>query len=85
MRAVRILLAVAALVAAAWFLPASVGATASYVVTHGISMEPGFHAGDLAVVRKAGNYRVGDVVAYHSEQMKTVAEDMSRAFSQSWT
>jgi signal peptidase I len=29
-------------------------------------MEPRFHTGDLAIVRPASNYRVGDIVAYHS-------------------
>jgi signal peptidase I len=72
MRAVRILLAVVALAAVAWLLPASAGGSASYVTTHGISMEPGFHTGDLAIVRRADEYRIGDVVAYHSEKMQTV-------------
>lgn len=72
MRAVRILLALMGLAAVAWLLPASVGGAASYVITHGVSMEPGFHAGDLAIVRQADQYRVGDVVAYHSEQMNAV-------------
>lgn len=35
-------------------------------------MEPEFRTGDLAVVRPAGDYRVGDVVAYRSELMRTV-------------
>jgi hypothetical protein len=35
-------------------------------------MEPGFHTGDLAVVRPARDYRVGDVVAYNSGLMHTV-------------
>lgn len=72
MRAVRIVLAVVGLAAAAWFLPASAGGSAAYVSTHGVSMEPGFHAGDLAMVRPADSYGVGDVVAYHSQQMRTV-------------
>jgi signal peptidase I len=72
MRAVRILLAAVGLAALAWLLPASAGGSASYVTTHGISMEPGFHAGDLAMVRQADDYHVGDVVAYQSEQMQTV-------------
>ncbi|MDQ0633171.1 signal peptidase I [Arthrobacter pascens] len=72
MRVVPILLAVVVLAAVAWLLPASVGGGASYVITHGISMEPGFHAGDLAIVHRDEEYRVGDVVAYRSEQMNTV-------------
>lgn len=72
MRSVRIVLAAIGLAAAAWFLPASAGGSAAYVTTHGVSMEPGFHAGDLAMVRPANDYQVGDVVAYHSQQMQSV-------------
>lgn len=72
MGAVRIVLALVGVAALAWLLPASVGGGASYVITHGISMEPGFHTGDLAIVHQADGYKVGDVVAYHSEQMNTV-------------
>ena len=35
-------------------------------------MEPGFRTGDLAIVRPARDYRVGDVVAYNSGLMHTV-------------
>jgi signal peptidase I len=49
--------------------PARLGGHASYVVTHGISMEPGYHAGDLAFIRPVASYRVGDVVAYHSQTL----------------
>jgi hypothetical protein len=35
-------------------------------------MEPRFRTGDLAVVRRAGRYEVGDVVAYHSTVLHTV-------------
>lgn len=72
MRALWIVLALVGLAALAWLLPVSVGGGASYVVTHGVSMEPGFHTGDLAIVRRAAGYKEGDVVAYHSEQMDTV-------------
>ncbi|MGY1755188.1 signal peptidase I [Blastococcus sp. SYSU D01042] len=66
--------AVAALVlAAAWlFWPAQLGGSTTYVTTHGVSMEPGFSTGDLAVLRPAGSYEVGDVVAYRSEALDTV-------------
>jgi signal peptidase I len=66
--------AVAALVlAAAWFLwPASLGGATTFVSTHGISMEPGFSTGDLAVLRPADTYAVGDVVAYRSETLDTI-------------
>ena len=35
-------------------------------------MEPGFHAGDLAILRTADRYAVGDVVAYRSPILNTV-------------
>lgn len=44
----------------------------SFVVTSGNSMEPMFHTGDLVIVRRAGTYHVGDVVAYHSAELHTV-------------
>ena len=40
--------------------------------THGISMEPRFHTGDLAILRSDASYSVGDVVAYRSESLDTV-------------
>jgi signal peptidase I len=53
--------------AAWWYLaPIQVGGSTRYVVTSGTSMEPRFHAGDLALVRPAANYQVGEIVAYHS-------------------
>lgn len=66
--------AVAALVlAAAWlFWPAQLGGATTYVTTHGISMEPGFSTGDLAVLRPADTYEVGDVAAYFSPSLNTV-------------
>ena len=65
--------AVAALVlAAAWFfLPTSLGGGTSYVTTYGKSMEPSVSTGDLAVLRPAGSYDVGDVVAFHSDALGT--------------
>ena len=56
------------LVGAAWFYlaPSRIGGFTSYVVTHGVSMEPRFHSGDLALVRPSDHYEVGDIVAYHS-------------------
>src|SRR6476661_3405799 len=65
--------AFAALVlAAVWFMwPVNLGGGTVYVVTHGISMEPRFHTGDLGVLRAADHYGVGDVVAYTSRTLKT--------------
>ncbi len=56
------------LVALAWFyvVPARIGGFTTYVVTHGVSMEPRFHNGDLAFVRPADHYKVGEIVAYRS-------------------
>lgn len=52
--------------------PSQLGGTATYVTTHGSSMEPGFRAGDLAVVRPAEHYSTGDVVAYRSDELDRV-------------
>jgi signal peptidase I len=36
------------------------------VTTHGVSMEPRFHTGDLAVIVRAPSYHVGEIVGYYS-------------------
>lgn len=56
--------------AAAVVLAVATGSVSS-VVTHGTSMEPGFHGGDLAIIKAADHYRVGEVVAYHSDRLDT--------------
>jgi len=79
-------LALGVLVTGGWWLaaPVELGGRSAYVTTRGISMEPRFHTGDLAILRPAGSYRVGDVVGYHSGALKTVvmhrivAEDHGR-------
>lgn len=38
----------------------------SYVVTHGVSMNPVYYQGDLVFVVKADSYHIGDIAAYHS-------------------
>ncbi len=57
-----------------WFYlaPVALGGSTSYVVTHGVSMEPRFHTGDLALVRSQSSYHVGEVVAYNSHLIHTV-------------
>ena len=57
--------------AAIWlaFAPLKLGGRVSYVMVNGISMEPGFHTGDPAIMRQAANYQVGDIVAYADAQM----------------
>src|SRR5919199_2638785 len=41
------------------------------LVTQGTSMAPEFTSGDLAVTYRAGSYRVGDVIAYHSDTLNS--------------
>lgn len=62
------------LLAAAWLIagPAQLGGTTTYVTTHGISMQPRLHTGDLALVRPAADYRVGQIVAYRSTVLHRV-------------
>ena len=61
-------------VALAWgyLAPTRLGGRAAYVTTFGSSMEPSFHAGDLALIREAATYDVGDVVAYRSRSLHVV-------------
>jgi signal peptidase I len=51
------------------FAPARLGGKVSYVIVNGISMEPGYHLGDLTIMRKAATYLVGDVVTYRDAEM----------------
>ena len=57
--------------ASMWFFlaPSQLGGSSSYVITYGTSMQPHYHAGDLAVVRSGGSYHVGDIVAYRNAQL----------------
>ncbi len=67
-------LAVLIVAGVAWFYfaPTNIGGSTRYVVTSGVSMEPRFHTGDLAIVRPASNYRIGEIVAYWSTLLHTV-------------
>lgn len=49
--------------------PTKIGGKASYVIIQGHSMEPTFHAGDLALVSKASSYQIGDIVTYWDDSM----------------
>ena len=64
-------IATLAIVAASWFFfaPTQLGGSVSYVQIYGTSMQPRFHAGDLVLVRGAGDYRVGQIVAYQNGQL----------------
>jgi signal peptidase I len=74
LRSGLITLAVLILAGVAWFYfaPAKISGSSRYVVTNGVSMEPRFHTGDLAIVRPASNYRVGEIAAYWSTELHTV-------------
>ncbi len=65
---------VLALLGLGWYYlaPTQIGGSTRYVVTHGISMKPLLHTGDLVLVRPADDYKVGQVVAYHSTLLHTV-------------
>ena len=60
--------------ATAWILlaPTALGGEATYVVTDGVSMQPRFHAGDLAIVHAENGYHVGEIVAYRSQLLHTI-------------
>lgn len=70
----------------AWFvfLPVQYGGKVVFVIIDGISMEPGFHQGDLVVLRARREYHVGEAVAYYAPDLQTyvfhriVAEDRDR-------
>jgi signal peptidase I len=70
-RRLAALVVVLAGLGAGWFFlaPPSIGGQTSYVVTDGISMHPRIHTGDLALVRPAGTYHVGDIAAYRSPSL----------------
>lgn len=58
----------------AWvlFAPPQLGGQTSYVIVNGNSMEPAMQRGDLAIVRKADRYEIGDVVTYRHPQIGPV-------------
>jgi signal peptidase I len=62
------------LVIIAWLYlaPRQLGGPVSYVTTSGNSMSPLFRSGDLAVVREADHYEVGDIVAYRNPLLNVV-------------
>ncbi len=55
-----------------YFAPVALGGSTSYVVTEGVSMEPRFHTGDLALVRRQSSYHVGEIAAYYSKEFHTI-------------
>ena len=71
----KVLSTVAGLVVvlAAWFwlAPRPLGFD-SYAITDGVSMLPHFHAGDLVVLRREPTYHVGEVAAFHNQQIHVI-------------
>ena len=57
---------VVAIIAAflAFFWPQTLGGKVAYVKVDGHSMDPTYHFGDLAIVRRQSAYKIGDPVAY---------------------
>ncbi len=51
-----------------WFRPEALGGSTTLVTVSGTSMQPGMVTGDLAVVRKTGDYVPGDVIAFRVPQ-----------------
>ena len=49
--------------------PTQLGGSVTYVIVDGNSMEPGFHLGDLLLVRTEPIYRVGDAVTYQNAEL----------------
>lgn len=45
-------------------MPVQLGGWVTYAIVDGISMEPGFHRGDLILVRNTSAYGVGDAIIY---------------------
>lgn len=56
------LIAVVGLAAAAGFV--LVSGQAAIVITHGVSMNPVYHEGDLVLIARASSYSVGEIAAY---------------------
>jgi len=71
-RLVTVTFVLVAAVASLGVAPTGIGGSTDYVTTNGDSMAPRFRTGDLALIRPAGQYRVGEVVAYRSTLLHAV-------------
>ena len=60
--------------AMAWliFAPMQFGGLVAYVIVNGNSMQPLYQQGDLVIVHKAAEYRVGDIVTYRNPDIGPV-------------
>lgn len=54
------------------FGPSQLGGSDDYLFTRGTSMLPTLHAGELVVIRHESAYKVGEIVAYHNEELQAV-------------
>ena len=63
---------VVAVVALALFAPTTIGGPFSYAIVTGNSMSPSLAGDDIVLLRRTGNYGVGDIVAYRHPQIGTV-------------
>ncbi len=74
-RVVACLLVVA--VALTWWTflrPSSMGGPLTFVIVSGVSMEPGLHTDDVAVVYGRESYTIGDVVAFRASPVGRTGE-----------
>jgi signal peptidase I len=57
-----------------WFVfaPPAIGGQTSYIIVIGNSMEPTFYYGDLALIRTADTYEVGEIVTYKQPEIGTI-------------
>jgi signal peptidase I len=67
--AVVVFVALILVVAGSLLAPSSLGGRTALAVIVGSSMRPMLERGDLAIVRQAASYEVGDVVLYHSNTL----------------
>ncbi|MBC7877721.1 MAG: signal peptidase I [Anaerolineales bacterium] len=51
------------------FAPTQLGGSVTYVMVDGNSMEPGFHLGDLLLIRTQTSYQIGDAVTYQNAEL----------------
>jgi signal peptidase I len=67
-----LLTAVVVVVALALFAPTTIGGPFSYAIVTGDSMSPVLATDDIVLLRRTGNYGVGDIVAFRHPQIGTV-------------
>ncbi|MGH9109068.1 MAG: S24/S26 family peptidase [Acidimicrobiales bacterium] len=63
---------IAALLIPTGMLPQQLGGSMSYAITDGVSMLPTYHAGDLVVIRREPAYHLGEVAAFHNQQLHVI-------------